>query len=105
MNQAIGLSGSVTRYDSVTSVPVPSGSNRYVHSIVPANFSVREIPKVLPGSTILTTGLLVHAGLRGTLLRAAKRAPTTGPVAPSSHLHQRISGLNSGVRVTSATSS
>jgi len=58
-----------------------------------------------PGSTTVTTGLLVQAGRFGTLFNEAKRAPTAGPVAPSSQVQRRISGLNSGVRVTSETSS
>ena len=87
----------------MTLLPCPSGSKRYVHTTVPPNFSVRENANVRPGSTTVTTGLFGHDGRCGTLLIALNRAPTAGPVAPSSHVQLKISGLNSGVRVTSET--
>lgn len=83
---------------------VPSGSIRYRHTMVPANFSVRLKANSRPGSATVTTDVLAHDGRLG-LVRflAVNRAPTTDPVAPSSHVHSRISGLKSGVRVTSET--
>src|SRR5437773_2383412 len=52
----------------------------------------------------MTTGRFFQAGPRLTLLTASNRAPRAGPVASSSQVQRKISGLNSGVRVTSATS-
>ena len=51
----------------------------------------------------MITGLLLQFGPRPCLLIALKRAPTAGPVAPSSHSTLTMSGVSSGVRVTSAT--
>jgi hypothetical protein len=53
----------------------------------------------------VTTGLLLQSGPRPALLIALNRAPTAGPVAPSSQVQLTISGAISGVRVTSETRS
>jgi hypothetical protein len=71
---------------------------------VPANASVRLIANSRPGSAATTIGVFFHGGRRGSWLVARNRAPTAGPSAPSSHTQRRISGLNSGIRVTSDTS-
>ena len=42
----------------------------------------------LPGSAAVTTGLLLQFGPRLAVLIALKRAPTAGPVAPSSQVQQ-----------------
>src|SRR5918995_3394322 len=87
MDQPNRDTGLVTEYDSVTRVPSPSDANSYLHSTVPPKGSVRAKANARPGSATVTTGLLLNAGLLGILLRALKRAPTAGPVAPPSHPH------------------
>ncbi|WRL62108.1 hypothetical protein U6N30_18865 [Blastococcus brunescens] len=72
---------------------------------MPANGSVRVTANARPGSATVTTGRFFQLLPRALVLTASKRAPTAGPVAPSSQRQLLISGLNSGVRVTSATRS
>src|SRR5580700_4537864 len=62
--------------------------------------------KVFPGSDTVTVQVVQYTGprpLRFTWPR--KRAPTAGPVAPSSHSAPNVSGLYEPMRVTSVTRS
>ena len=54
--------------------------------MVPANGSVRVNENSRPGSATVTTGLFDQFGPRPCLLMALNRAPTAGPVAPSSQV-------------------
>src|SRR5215216_6595260 len=54
-----------------------------------------------PGSALVTVEVVVQDSLR--LFFALNFAPTAAPVAPSSHLPPRFSGLHSPYRVTSET--
>jgi len=51
----------------------------------------------------VTTGVFLQTGLPATLLPVVNRAPATGPVVGSTDAQLITSGLNSGVRATSAT--
>src|SRR5688500_11650225 len=66
--------------DSVTSVPEPDGSNRYRHLVSPLPTSKANSR---PGSAAVTVHFVVQPALR--LFLPLKRAPTVGPLAPSSH--------------------
>ena len=72
--------------------------------MVPAKGSVRAHAISRPGSTAVTTGRFFQVRPLLETFTASNRAPTAGPVAPSSHRQRSTSGLNSGIRVTSATS-
>src|SRR5262245_11036556 len=84
--------------DSLSFEPEPSGSKRYVHlvSVPTSNANSR------PGSATTTVGFVDHE-TTPRLFVPLKRAPTAGPVAPSSHTHLVVSGLHSPMRVTSLT--
>src|SRR5207244_9894121 len=60
-------------------------------------------PNAAPRRLSVTTAVVFQDSLR--LLRPRNRAPTWGPVAPSSHSPPWFSGLHSPVRVMSATRS
>jgi hypothetical protein len=65
---------------------------------------VRTKANSRPGSATVTTGRFRQVFPAALTFTASNRAPTAGPPTPSSHVQLDTSGLNSGVRVTSATS-
>jgi hypothetical protein len=71
--------------------------------MVPASGSVRVNANSRPGSAAVTTGRFFHRLPAAAALTASNRAPTAGPSVPSSQRQLTTSGLNSGIRVTSAT--
>lgn len=56
-----------------------------------------------PGCAAVTTAVVFQTTLRR--LRPVKRAPTAGPVTPSSHCPPSFSGLHSPIRPMSVTRS
>src|SRR5688500_3788586 len=90
--------------DSITLVPPPSGSNLYDHLVPSLPPSEVANANSRPSSATTTSGLVLHRKIPF-LFEPLKRAPTVGPVAPSSHSQCRHSGLHSPIRVTSVTTS
>src|SRR5689334_18375954 len=91
--------------DSVTSVPSPAGTRSYRHVFNALPVGPTPNAKARPGSHTVTVEVVQYVGpwpFRLTCPR--KRAPTAGPVAPSSHSASNVSGLNLPIWVTSLTS-
>jgi len=91
--------------NSVTSVPSAARSSRYPQVLAtlppsPATLNANS----RPGSAAVTVQTVQYTGPRPFRLTwPRKRAPGSGPVAPSSHSASNVSGLNSPIRVTSLT--
>lgn len=92
--------------NSVTSVPSAACSSRYpqvLATLPPSPATLKANSRL--GSAAVTVQVVQYTGprpLRRTWPR--KRAPGSGPAAPSSHSASNVSGLNSPIRVTSLTS-